>query len=294
MKALSAIAKLRQKAEDDSASLPALLLRAQEIADNVLHGEHARRKPGSGENFWQFREYMSHDSLGDIDWRKSAKSDDVFIRQKEWQVTRKTYLWCAGGKSMSFGEKLKESQNLSLALCLLLQRCYEQIGRYGETYTGRGECAIERLGHYVLERKRVRKADAALPDVKGFALPRHCVFIGVGDFLSPLNDIEKCFDALSEQTQNVVIIQVLASEELNLHFSGRVHFEGLGKDDEQIIDNVAPIREHYEARIKAHIKGVQDLCLRYGWHYQLHVCGTDMGSTLKALWERIEQGGVRK
>ncbi len=308
---LSTIEKLRAQAEDISALLPTLMLRSQKIAESVLHGEHARHKSGTGENFWQFREYLPTDRPQDIDWRQSAKGDDVYIKQKEWLVTRKVLFWCAGGKNMDFGSdtdnsfytKQESAQIVCLALALLLQRGYEQIGVYGgglgglgrnsgRAWAGRGELAIEALGRYLLERSHSCSDDAFLPDTKSCSLSRHSVFIGVGDFLSPIEDIEARFDILGQQTKNALIIQVLDPTELDLGFSGRARFKGTASGEEEIISNVASVREDYKQRMTEHIGRVKALCLRYNWHYRLHRTDCDIFDTLRNIWESIEMGGM--
>ena len=298
----SAIDKLRSQAEEASTPLPMLMLKSQKIAESVLHGEHARRRPGSGENFWQFREYTPTDRPQDIDWRQSAKGDDVYIKQKEWLVTRKVLFWCAGGKSMNFGSnpentfytKQENAQIMCLALALLLQRSYEQIGFLGGGRAGRGELAMEKLGQYLLDRGHARPEGALLPDTNSYALPRHAIFIGVGDFLSPIEEIETRFDILGQQTKNALIIQTLDPAEMDLRFAGRVRFKGMYAGEEEIINNVANIRESYKQRIKEHTKRIKELCLHYNWHYQLHRTDEDIADTLKDIWESIERGSVRK
>ncbi len=299
---LSAIDKLRSKAEETSVSLPSLMLKSRKIAKSVLHGEHARRRPGTGENFWQFREYMPTDRPEDIDWRQSAKGDNVFIKQKEWLVTRKILFWCAGGKSMDFGSnpenpfytKQENSQIMCLALALILQRSYEQIGAYGEGRTGRGEPAMEKLGQYLLDRRHAPLKDASLPDIASTSLPQHAIFIGVGDFLSPIEEIEAHFEILAKQTKTALIIQTLDPAEMELGFSGRVRFKGAHSEDEEVINNVTTIRDSYKQRINEHIKKVEELCMRYDWHYQLHPTDLNIADTLKSVWESIERGSVRK
>jgi uncharacterized protein (DUF58 family) len=277
------------------------MLKSQKIAESVLHGEHARRKPGTGENFWQFREYIPTDRPQDIDWRQSAKGDNIYIKQKEWLVTRKVLFWCAGGKSMNFGSnpenpfytKQENAQIMCLALALLLQRSYEQIGIYGGGRAGRSELAMERLGQYLLDRSHAKPEDGSLPDTTSSTLPRHAIFIGVGDFLSPIEEIEARFDILGQQTKNALIIQTLDPAEIYLGFSGRVRFKGIAAEEE-IINNVSNIRENYKQRITNHIKQIEALCVRYNWNYQLHCTDKDIGYTLKAIWESIERGNVRK
>ena len=63
--------------------LPDLLLEASRIAQTVAHGVHGRRRAGPGETFWQFRTYEPQDSAQLIDWRRSASSDHVYVRERE-------------------------------------------------------------------------------------------------------------------------------------------------------------------------------------------------------------------
>ncbi|MFP4097572.1 MAG: DUF58 domain-containing protein [Alphaproteobacteria bacterium] len=297
----SALEKLRGRAESASLSVPALMMRSQKIAESILHGEHARRKPGTGNDFWQFREYIPTDRKEDIDWRQSAKGDQIYIKQKEWLVTRKIFFWCGGGKGMNFGSnpgaflytKQENAQVLSFALALVLRRSYEQIGVYGQRRTGRGELAMERLGQYLLERGGAPAADAGLPDIKGNLLPRHSIFIGIGDFLSPIEQIESCFASLAQQTHNALIVQVLDPAEIDLGFSGRVRFKGTRPEDEETIDNIIDVRKRYSMRMEEHIKSVEALCLRYNWHYHLYRTDRDIAEALISIREDAERGRVQ-
>ncbi|SVD23344.1 uncharacterized protein METZ01_LOCUS376198, partial [marine metagenome] len=85
---------LQRRAEAIAVPLPPLLIAAQRIAASVLQGVHGRRQPGSGETFWQFRGYQSTDSVSLIDWRQSAKSQRVYVREQEWEASQSVWLWC--------------------------------------------------------------------------------------------------------------------------------------------------------------------------------------------------------
>ncbi len=296
MNILSKIDKLREQAENSTLSLPALMIKSENIADNVIHGEHVKRKSGSGEKFWQFREYDQSDRPQDIDWRQSAKSDQIFIKQKEWQITRKVFLWCASGKTMDFRSihtnfsKQETAQITALSIVLLLKKAKEQIGIFGETQTGRSEETINKIARYLYNKS---KSDDFLPSEHNLTLPKHAYFIGVGDFLSPITDIEKCFKTISNQTQNAFIIQTLDPEEINLNFKGRIRFKGLN-DAEEIIDNVSSIRDNYSQRMSNHIDAIKSLCHLYGWNYVLHISDNDIENTLRYIWEMISEGKYQR
>lgn len=280
-------------------SLPALMLKSERIANNILHGEHGKRRAGAGDEFWQFREYHQSDRPSDIDWRQSAKGDHVYTKQKEWHVTRKIFFWCAGGETMNFSsdkailKKQESAQILCLSLALLFHKSHEQIGIYGQTRTGRSEKALESIAQHLFTRNSTNEE---LPKTHSLTHPQHAIFIGVGDFLSPIEDIERHFAELGKQTQNALIIQTIDLAELELSYTGRVRFNKTNIDatNSAVINNVKSVREAYKQRINAHIASVKSLCAENNWHYVLHRTDQDITDTLKSIWEAVDIGGVRK
>ncbi len=93
---------LRDRAEQTAAMLPPLLVAAERIAANVDQGVHGRRRVGQGETFWQFRQYMPGDAAGRIDWRKSAKSQRLYVRETEWEAAQSVWLWRDASASMDY------------------------------------------------------------------------------------------------------------------------------------------------------------------------------------------------
>ncbi len=276
-------------------SLPALIIYAEKIAANIIHGEHAQRKTGAGEKFWQFREYHPTDRPQDIDWRQSAKGDTVFIKQKEWQTTRKTYLWCAGGATMNFTSdksrlnKQAQAQALALSLALLLKKAKEQIGVFGHAQTGRSEDHLQKIAQSLFDRKALEEE---LPDTDNFLLPQHAELIAIGDFLSPIEEIEQSFQTIAARTENAIIVQVLDPAEMNLSYKGRVKFKGVDHHSETI-NHVSSIKDDYNARIHDHINAIKSLCAVQGWTYVLHSADHDIVETLRTIWSITNEGSAR-
>ncbi|HEX9159149.1 MAG TPA: DUF58 domain-containing protein, partial [Rhizomicrobium sp.] len=95
-------AVLGAKADALGAALPPLLVAAERLASTVALGVHGRRRSGMGETFWQFRRYAHGDARGAIDWRQSAKSQHLFVREREWEAAETVWFWCDGSSSMDF------------------------------------------------------------------------------------------------------------------------------------------------------------------------------------------------
>src|SRR5690349_6150021 len=83
-------------------SLPRLILEARRIAATVIHGLHGRRRAGPGENFWQYRRFLSGEPARRIDWRRSARDDLLYVREREWEAAHTVWLWPDRSPSMGF------------------------------------------------------------------------------------------------------------------------------------------------------------------------------------------------
>ncbi len=296
---LADILALRGEAEHSVSTLPALMMAAEKISATVMSGLHAQRKAGSGEKFWQFRDYHTTDQPQDIDWRQSAKTDRVFIKEKEWQTTQRTYLWCATGASMHFTSDRKRyskrevAQILTLSLALLLRQSEEQVGLFGDIKTGRSEEKMQKIGQNLFEDSDAGDT-GSLPPSMHFSLPRHASFVGISDFLSSVEDIAHSFMPIAPSAQNALIIQVLDPAEIDLTYQGRVRFRGLDEGEVEVIDHVASVRQDYTRRMEAHIAQVKALCHEQHWSYILHRTDHDIGDTLRDIWLMMTQNGARK
>ncbi|MGB0439560.1 MAG: DUF58 domain-containing protein, partial [Paracoccaceae bacterium] len=125
---------LQTGAEALADGLPDLLVQADHLANTVMLGTHGRRRPGQGDDFWQYRPMVAGDSLRDVDWRRSARGDTSFVRQREWQLAQSVTLWVDPAASMRFASvkggvtKAQRAQVLGLAAAILMLRAGERVG----------------------------------------------------------------------------------------------------------------------------------------------------------------------
>ena len=114
------VVALRHEGEDAAARLPALLAEADRIAATVAQGVHGRRRSGIGETFWQYRHHRPEDGRAAVDWRQSAKSDQLFVRQNEWEAANTVSLWRDASASMQFASNRNlPSKADRAAVCLI-------------------------------------------------------------------------------------------------------------------------------------------------------------------------------
>src|ERR1700692_2643900 len=117
-----------------AASMPRLILEARRIAATIIHGLHGRRRAGSGENFWQYRRFMSGEPAARVDWRRSARDDNLYVREREWEAAHTVWLWPDRSPSMLFRSPLAQESKLdrtlvvTFALAEILVQAGERVG----------------------------------------------------------------------------------------------------------------------------------------------------------------------
>src|SRR4030088_1441124 len=84
-----------------AATMPRLILEARRVAATVIHGLHGRRRAGPGENFWQYRRFVSGEPASRVDWRRSARDDHLYVREQEWEAAHTVWLWADRSPAMA-------------------------------------------------------------------------------------------------------------------------------------------------------------------------------------------------
>src|SRR3984957_9371734 len=106
---------IRRDATTLSSRLPSLGIAARRVSQTVRHGVHGRRRAGSGETFWQFRPFLSGEPSSRVDWRRSAREEHAFVREREWEAAHTVWIWFDRSPSMAFGSELAASTKLDRA-----------------------------------------------------------------------------------------------------------------------------------------------------------------------------------
>jgi uncharacterized protein (DUF58 family) len=284
--------RLRDQAEALAAELPPLLVSAERLASVVSLGVHGRRKSGMGENFWQFRRFQAEDASTAIDWRQSAKSQHLYVREREWEAAEAVWLWRDASPGMRFKSdftqttKLDRANLLTLALGTLLVRGGERIALYGD---GRapaiGRKTVGRIAH---ELSDSALSDAALPP--DAPVSKNSSFVWFSDFLSPLGEIETTLRRLARNGLTGHLVHIVDPVEEDFPFSGRTRFESPLGQASDIFGRAESLQSAYRTRFRAHADTLRDLSRRLNWTYLAHRTDKRPEIALIALFEAL--GGV--
>lgn len=280
---------MRAEAELLGQSLPALLAEAEMLAQAVMLGEHGRKRAGQGDEFWQYRAAHAGDSARAIDWRRSARADTPFVREREWQAAQSVTLWVDPSRSMGFSgapsrpAKAQRARVLALALGILLLKGGERVGLSGQPPRP-GRAQIVTLASGLADGGE----DYGLPDATGIVPHGRAVFLS--DFLGPLDGLETALAYAADRGVRGVLLQLLDPVEEDFPFAGRTVFDSMGGTLSYETQSAAALRDRYLLRLAERKDRLATLARAVGWHHACHHTGTPAQMALLWAWQALEGG----
>jgi uncharacterized protein (DUF58 family) len=274
-----------------AAAMPRLILESRKIAATVIHGLHGRRRAGSGENFWQFRRFVSGEEARRIDWRRSARDDHLYVREREWEAAHTIWIWPDRSPSMNFASRLaRESKRdrtliVAFALAEVLVEAGERVGLPGLMRPTGSRAVIERMADAMIHDPSER---TSLPH--GFAPASLSEVVVLSDLWSPIEQIRATLNQLSTNGSQGHLVQIVDPAEETFPYSGRIEFwepEGAGEITAGRAENW---RADYEARLARHRREIRAETSRLGWSFIVHRTDRPANELLLALHARIGEG----
>jgi len=272
--------------------LPNILIEAKRIAQTVAHGIHGRRRAGPGETFWQFRQFQSSDTARQIDWRRSASSDHLYVREREWEAAHTLWLWPDLSPSMDFRSHLSGTTKreraivLMLAAAELLVRGGERVAYLGLTQPTASRKATTRIAEAMVANE---------PSLTATQPPKTHLrrFSGVllfSDFLDPIAKTREHIEMLAADGASGHLVQILDPAEESLPYEGRTEFLSPIGDDRWVIDRAQSLRTRYRQRFEAHRAELAAIAKRLGWSFLVHHTDRPASEPLLTLIMRLQGG----
>ncbi len=281
-------------------ALPDLSVEAMRIAATVAHGVHGRRRAGTGENFWQFRLFQDSDSYSQIDWRRSASSDHLYIREREWEAAHTVWLWPDISPSMEFKSHLSDTTKRDRALVLmlattdLLAKSGERVALIGRTNPTASRRAVSKLSEVLAAEAKAGSVSTGMPPP--IALPRYSGAILFSDFLEPIDALTERITQIAANNVSGHLVQVLDPAEETLPYEGRTEFLGPDGNTRWVADRAESLRDTYTKRLANHRETLREMAHRMGWSFMVHHTDRPASEPLLNLIMRLQApssvGGV--
>ncbi len=275
--------------------LPSLVVASKEVAATVMYGVHGRRRAGVGETFWQFRPFVWGESTTRIDWRRSARDDRIYVREREWEAAHTIWIWADRSQSMAFQSSLSQTSKLDRAIVLglacadLLVRGGERVGIPGLTRAIAARNIAERFSEAMIQEElHPGHTPAELPPADPLASRTQAII--VSDMLNDPADIEKTIHGMASNGALGHVVMIADPVEETFPFTGHTEFLDVDSDARLRVGEAESFRREYIARLARHRDAVRAICTSRGWSFAIHRTDRPASEALLNLRMRLEAG----
>jgi uncharacterized protein (DUF58 family) len=269
-------------------TMPRLILEARRIAATVIHGLHGRKRAGPGENFWQYRRFMTGEPSRNVDWRRSARDEHLYVREQEWEAAHTVWIWADRSPSMTFKSQLAQESKLdrtlvmAFALAEVLVQAGERVGMPGLMRPTGSRNVLDKMANAIVHDVTER---TSLPPA--FAPSSLSEIVVLSDFWSPMTEVRKTLAQLSSTGAHGHVVQIVDPAEETFPYSGRVEFvepEGAGSIT---AGRAEAWKADYDARVARHRAELRAQADKLGWSFAIHRTDRPATELLLALHARM-------
>jgi uncharacterized protein (DUF58 family) len=274
-----------------AATMPRLILEARRVAATVIHGLHGRRRAGPGENFWQYRRFVSGEPSARVDWRRSARDDHLYVREQEWEAAHTVWIWPDRSASMVFASplvratKLDRALVIALALAEVMVEGGERVGVPGLLRPTASRNVIEKIAQAIVHDTGER---TSLPP--SFAPSPLAEIIVLSDLWSPIADVLTTLGQLSASGAHGHVVQIVDPAEETFPYAGRIEFVEPEGGGTITAGRAETWQADYAARIARHRAEIRAETDRLGWSFIIHRTDRTANELLLKLHAQLSAG----
>ena len=248
---------------------------AKQVMDGYVSGMHRSPHLGFALDFAQHRQYVPGDDVKRIDWRAYAKADRYYIKQYEVTTNLRAHIVLDASGSMAYQgaddalSKFRYGQFLAACLSYLILHQQDSAGlitfdaairefipprsasahllTIAETLEktlaagGEGGAALAPVLHEVAERIKSRG-----------------MVIVIIDFFDDAEAIIEALHHLRHKRHEVILLQVMADDELTFPFRKFSLFESLEQNRDKVKLDPATMRAQYLENLAKHLKALRE------------------------------------
>jgi uncharacterized protein (DUF58 family) len=263
------------------ARISALKLRALNLVEGLLSGNHRSRHKGSSVEFAEYKDYSPGDEIRHIDWKVVGKTDKYHVKQFEQSTNLKCTILLDCSGSMGYISpnqtgmtKMDYARTLAASLSCLLLKQFDAVG-----LTLFNEAVVHHIpprsktshlqhilhGLSTIEPQGITRVDRVIEKLVG-RLKNRGMLVLISDLFAREDNIQRDLKLLVSRGLEVVLFHVLHPDEVSLPFEGDIIFESL-EDDPQIGLDPEDIREEYQKAVQRQIESYRALSLGLGVDY---------------------------
>jgi uncharacterized protein (DUF58 family) len=237
-----------------------LTLVARHIVEGFLTGVHRSPYKGFSVEFAEHRQYSPGDEIRHIDWRAVGKTDRYYVKEYEEETNLKAYLVVDASGSMSFRgskkalSKFEYAQHVAASLAYLMLQQMDAVGLITLDTKVRSLIPPKANPKHLLqilttlEKTEPGGETAMAPlwhELAGHHMKRRGMIFILSDFFDNLDSLMKALQHLRHRHHEVVLLHVLAPEELEFPYKRLTQFRNLEARENKVLVDARRLRDDY-------------------------------------------------
>ena len=245
---------------------------ARQVMDGYVQGMHRSPHIGFALDFAQHRPYVPGDDIKRIDWRVYAKADRYYIKQYEVSTNLRAHVVLDASGSMAYRgandamSKFRYAQFVAACLSYLVLHQQDSAGLVTfDTAVRQFIPAKSNATHLMrllrtLDETRAEKESGIAPILHEVAerVPRRGMVIIVSDLFDKADALVEAMHHLRHRRHEVLLLQVMADDELAFPFRKWSLFENLERAGDRTRLDPAMMRAAYLENVSRHLKTIRD------------------------------------
>ena len=256
----------------DLARIENLELLASRVVDGLLSGKHRSELKGGSAEFTEHRGYVPGDEIRLIDWKVFGKSDRYFIKQYIEQTCLQVIVVLDGSGSMAFGlggkSKFQYARAISACLTRLVLRQSDSAGLAVLGNTIRNYIPPRaNPNHFQAMLELLRRAQptgetslAANLTELARRIKRRGLIVLLSDCFDDIAALKQAFGFLRARGHEIILLHIMAPEELTFDFGGWSRFECLEVDGRHLDLDPALVRNDYLENVRTFLGDLKRMC----------------------------------
>ena len=257
------------------------------MKSGFISGRHRSPKKGNSVEFAEHRQYMPGDDLRTLDWKVLGRKDRLYIRQYEEESNLRANILVDCSGSMAFagdvaaevdGKRLSKfdyARYLAAGLTYMLAGQQDGVGlvtfdtKIREYLPAKSSASQTRRILETLDKTKPGAETGLAPICDEIAerIPSRGLIILISDlFTEDIDQLLKALHHFHYRKHEMIVLHVMADEELSFNYDGHIHFKNLEGAEELLLD-AKSIRASYLEQVNNFLKKTVDGIRKTGADY---------------------------
>lgn len=276
--------------------LDRLVLRARRSFRGRRQGERKSRNKGHSVEFADHRNYSSGDDLRFLDWNIYGRLDRLFLKLFYEEENLNLYLLLDASRSMDFGDpnKLGFAKRIAAALGYVALSSHDRVdlGVIASEYKSLvsrqfGKNSVDTLFAALakIEASGATRLEASL-DRFLHRRPQPGILVLLSDFVDP-KGLEGTLRTLGSRPHDVLLIQVLAPQELDPELAGHLSLVDSESPEHRVDVSISPpLLDRYRRSVASFLDETRQEAQKRGFLYTFASSRQDLETVIFTLFRQ--------